>query len=70
VFFAGDPTIPAVFVAEFAQGHLGGFLECGPGGFTEGCCTSPVGYIEGWWVDPQRVVCYGKLLQSARRRAQ
>lgn len=51
---AGDPT-PflkiAVFVAEDEQG-LCGFLEASLRGNAEGCSTSPVGYIEGWYVAP------------------
>jgi aminoglycoside 6'-N-acetyltransferase I len=42
----------AVFVAEQGDGHLCGFIECGSRAYAEGCLTSPVGYIEGWWVDP------------------
>ena len=30
---------------------LGGFLEAGTRKYAEGCDTSPVGYIEGWYVD-------------------
>jgi aminoglycoside 6'-N-acetyltransferase I len=30
---------------------LGGFLEAGTRKYAEGCETSPVGYIEGWYVD-------------------
>jgi len=39
------------FVAERADGSLGGFVEVGTRKYAEGCATSPVGYIEGWWVD-------------------
>ena len=42
----------AVFVAERSDGRLGGFLEVGTRAYAEGCRTSPVGYVEGWWVDP------------------
>lgn len=40
-----------VFVAERPNGQLGGFLEGGVRTYAEGCDTSPVGYIEGWYVD-------------------
>lgn len=40
-----------VFVAERANGKLGGFLEGGTRKYVDGCDTSPVGYIEGWYVD-------------------
>ena len=45
-----DPLTP-VFVAVRENGKLGGFLEGGLRKYAEGCDTSPVGYIEGWYVD-------------------
>lgn len=45
-----DPDSP-VFVAVRPDGRLGGFLEGGLRKYAEGCETSPVGYIEGWYVD-------------------
>ena len=39
------------FVAEDEDG-LCGFLEASLRGNAEGCATSPVGYIEGWYVIP------------------
>jgi aminoglycoside 6'-N-acetyltransferase I len=45
-----DPRTP-VFVAEREEGGLGGFLEAGTRPYVDGCDTSPVGYIEGWFVD-------------------
>lgn len=45
-----DPLTP-VFVLERPGSGLGGFLEAGTRKFAEGCHTSPVGYIEGWFVD-------------------
>lgn len=43
----------AVLVAERPGGAgLCGFIEVGERDFADGCATSPVGYIEGWWVDP------------------
>ncbi len=41
-----------VFVAERADGSLGGMIEVSLHEQAEGCTTSPVGYIEGWYVDP------------------
>lgn len=41
-----------VFVASDSQGRLIGFIETGLRGYGEGCETSPVGYIEAWYVDP------------------
>jgi aminoglycoside 6'-N-acetyltransferase I len=45
-----DP-MGAVFVAVLESGGLCGFLEVGTRDYAEGCQTSPVGYIEAWYVD-------------------
>ncbi len=42
----------AVFVVERDDGTLGGFLEVTLHPSAEGCQSSPVGFLEGWWVDP------------------
>jgi aminoglycoside 6'-N-acetyltransferase I len=41
----------AVFVAEGTPGHLCGFIEVGERSCADGCETSPVAYVEGWYVD-------------------
>ena len=41
----------AVFVASSADGSLVAFIEAGMRSHVEGCETSPVGYIEAWYVD-------------------
>lgn len=41
----------AVFVAVRAAGGLAGFVELRLRDFAEGCTSSPVAYIEGWFVD-------------------
>jgi len=41
-----------IFVASDSQGRLIGFIETGLRDHGEGCETSPVGYIEAWYVDP------------------
>ena len=41
----------AVFVAAGADGSLIAFIEAGMRSHVEGCETSPVGYIEAWYVD-------------------
>lgn len=41
----------ATFLAGRPDGSLCGFVEVGSRPYAEGCQTSPVGYIEGWWVD-------------------
>jgi hypothetical protein len=41
----------AVFVAERLDGGLAGFVEVAERAYADGCDTSPVGYMEGWYVD-------------------
>lgn len=41
----------AVFVAADAEAGLIAFIEAGLRDYGEGCETSPVGYIEAWYVD-------------------
>ena len=56
-------TTCVTFVAVRPDGSLGGFLEAGMRKYAEGCRTSPVGYIEGWYVDDDlRRMGVGKLL--------
>jgi len=43
----------AVFVASNADGQRVAFIEVALRDYAEGCETSPVGYIEAWYVDPQ-----------------
>ncbi|HET9907060.1 MAG TPA: GNAT family N-acetyltransferase, partial [Anaerolineales bacterium] len=47
----GDPD-QAVFIAAQADGKPVAFIETGLRSHVEGCETSPVGYIEAWYVDP------------------
>lgn len=42
----------AIFVASDTNGRLVAFIEVGLRDRGEGCETSPVGYIEAWYVDP------------------
>jgi aminoglycoside 6'-N-acetyltransferase I len=42
-----------VLVAERAErSGLAGFAEVGARAYADGCETSPVAYLEGWYVDP------------------
>jgi GNAT superfamily N-acetyltransferase len=41
-----------VLVAERPTGGLCGFVEASIRPFAEDCTTRPVGYVEGWFVDP------------------
>jgi aminoglycoside 6'-N-acetyltransferase I len=46
-----DPD-QAVFIASQSDGKPVAFIETGLRSHVEGCETSPVGYIEAWYVDP------------------
>jgi aminoglycoside 6'-N-acetyltransferase I len=55
-----------VFVMVRADGRLGGFVEVSTRDYADGCKTRPVGYIEGWYVDPElRELGYGASLVGA-----
>jgi aminoglycoside 6'-N-acetyltransferase I len=55
-----------VFVIERADGRLGGFLAASIRPWAEGCGSTPVGYVEGWWVEPDlRRQGAGALLMEA-----
>jgi aminoglycoside 6'-N-acetyltransferase I len=49
---AHPETMP-VFVAERPQGGLCGLVEVALRETAEGCTTTPVGYLEAWFVDPE-----------------
>src|ERR1041384_7323696 len=57
----------AVFVAEQKGGALVGFVEIGARPYADGCVTTPVGYIEAWFVHPdaRRQGCGVALLRAA-----
>jgi len=42
----------AVFIASDSHGRLVAFIEVSLRTYAEGCASSPVGYIEAWYVDP------------------
>ncbi|MGQ0533544.1 MAG: GNAT family N-acetyltransferase [Caulobacteraceae bacterium] len=50
--FSGVPVAEAVLVGEDNQGDLCGFLELSLRTYAEGCASSPVPFIEGWYVSP------------------
>ena len=61
----GDPHRFAVFVAE-SSGELVGFIEVSLREYADGCSSSPVGYIEGWYVAPEsRGIGIGRQLVAA-----
>jgi aminoglycoside 6'-N-acetyltransferase I len=51
VIWLSRPEKQTTFVMARPDGRLGGFIEVGTRDWAEGCHTSPVGYIEGWYVD-------------------
>ena len=56
----------AVFVAERPDGSVCGYVEVGSRPYADGCDTSPVGYIEAWYVDADvRRAGYGRALLAA-----
>ena len=71
-FYAGDSMVKQVFVHDLMEGRasgpaLGGFIEIGERAYAEGCDTSPVAFIEGWYVDPdlRRAGTGAKLVAAA-----
>ena len=51
-YFEGRyPTPLMTFVADRGDGKLAGFVEVGTRSYAEGCESSPVGYLEMWFVD-------------------
>ncbi len=55
-----------VFIAVRADGSVCGFVEAGARSIADGCSTSPVGYVEAWYVDPDvRRAGYGRALLEA-----
>ena len=63
--FRGRPD-GEVFIAERDDGSVAGFVEAGTRPYADGCDTSPVGYVEAWYVDPDvRRLGYGRALLRA-----
>ncbi len=58
--------IEEVFFAVRPEGGLCGFLEAALRSRANGCDSTPVGYIEGWYVDPDvRLNGIGRMLVQA-----
>jgi aminoglycoside 6'-N-acetyltransferase I len=51
------PQPYAVFVAESQDGRIVGFVEMAARPYAEGCSTSPVAFLEGWYVEPGHRRC-------------
>jgi aminoglycoside 6'-N-acetyltransferase I len=59
----------SVFIAENASGGLCGLLEASIRPWADGCDTRPVGYLEGWYVDPDARSCgVGRALVAAAEK--
>jgi aminoglycoside 6'-N-acetyltransferase I len=64
--FAGVKAADEVWVAEEVTGRLTGFLELSLRAYAEGCVSSPVPYIEGWYVTAEaRHLGVGRALVEA-----
>ena len=66
-YLAADPNRAVVLVADHENGKLSGFVEVGTRDYAEGCSSSPVPYIEAWYVDAdvRRSGLGGELLAAA-----
>jgi aminoglycoside 6'-N-acetyltransferase I len=67
----GTPLLAIVFVAEREPHALAGFIELGLRAYAEGCESSPVPFIEGWYVDEdvRRSGVGGELVRMAEEWA-
>ncbi|MDJ0916171.1 MAG: GNAT family N-acetyltransferase [Woeseiaceae bacterium] len=61
----------AVLVVDRGDGQLAGFAEIGSRDYAEGCETTPVAYLEGWYVDSdlRRSGLGARLLQAVEQWA-
>ena len=68
--FDNRSTTLLVFVAE-VEGRIVGFVEMDFRPYAPGCATSPVPFIEGWYVEPawQRRGIGRALIEAAEARA-
>lgn len=65
-FFAGDRDNPAEVLVGLIDDRVAGFVELSVRSFVDGCTSSPVAYLEGWWVDEHaRRSGLGSLLMGA-----
>lgn len=69
-FHERNPNL-ATFVIERGNNQLGGFLEARVRDYAEGCVSSRIGYVEGWYVDSdlRRQGLGQQLIQAAERWA-
>lgn len=50
-YMSGRVGLAIILVAERSSGGLAGFIEVGTRNYAEGCGSSPVPFIEAWYVD-------------------
>lgn len=64
-----DFSDETVYVWEKDDGGLGGFVSFSLRPWAEGCDSTPVPYVEGWWVAPElRQAGVGRALVAAVER--
>ena len=64
-----DPEGSVCLVCEERSGGLVGFVEVSLRAYAEGCTSTPVGYVEGWYVTPAvRRRGVGRALMAAGER--
>ena len=67
--FAGGGLLQAVFVCEDGASRIVGMLELSCRPYADGCVSSPVPYVEGWYVRPDsRRQGIGRALMNAAER--
>jgi aminoglycoside 6'-N-acetyltransferase I len=65
-FFAGGGLVHAVFLWESPGGQILGMIELSLRPYADGCASSPVPYVEGWYVAPAaRAHGIGRALMAA-----
>ena len=52
-FFASPEERPETTIVAEREGEILGFVEVSLRAYAEGCSSSPVGYLEGWYVVPE-----------------
>lgn len=64
--YAQLPDTSGVFVVDRGDGRLGGFVQAGWRSYAEGCESSPVPFVEAWYVEPDlRRAGWGRALVAA-----
>lgn len=64
-FLGASRDIAQVFLAEDDRGEIAGFIELNIRGYAEGCKSSPVPYVEGWYIHtPYQGQGYGSALMG------